>query len=806
MHINGRISTLILIFIMLFSNVSHAYPNYFETKFENDKVKTYQDVIMLSLDATAVLIDGATRYLDDDNLKATPEIIDGCTYVTLEVAEMLFNAYTENHPDKKQVDFRTETLKLMLNGRNATLNGVKQGKNDYLIYINGREYLPLRRLSKALGKSIYYDNERFILIGSNEVIDKITGTDGYMDYGKKILKSFIPTAQEGKTIYVSPTGKDSSNGSLEQPLKTITKATMKAQAGDTICIREGVYNEVINPINNGAETAPITYKAYNNEKVVITPTKEIKGFKSIAENENIVVADCEYNLGRGRNQVFYKGNALTEARFPNVNLDEYGSDVSPFFPTKGDLKLDYSEQPIVSTSTATEEDGTIVTTSISDYLTTVEKQGESWSEIVKTSYKVSSDLLNNDEVNKWQGATFVSLHGYAWSWGTAIVEKSESGSLYLDKSSIIGNWFTNKDEVINCGYLTGHKNAIDQPGEWVISDGKLYMYLPEGETCDTLTVKVKSEQLCADLRENKYIHLDGLSFIGGGITMDNSEMCIIKNCNMKYISQYDYSTHKKNNDIPEKGIAEAGEAGIYIGGKNDVVRNCTISESAGFGLSLMGIYTLVKNNRITNCGYLAGNGLSIGAKNYDNKWNNSYQNPRGGHVVKYNTVRNSGSAVFVVSSANFGYPIGDQQSVLIPCDISYNDFSNGGLSAIDIGVAYFWGAVMGRRDKPTQLHHNIIYLDIPALKQIHSLIYHDNFINSMETYKNITFYTNKEWGPHNFMGNVEVYVQSRQDYYPTAYAEVDVHDNKTLGYSIGRVSDITDAQYPDSLRFKAGVR
>ncbi|MBN2513814.1 MAG: DUF1565 domain-containing protein [Sedimentisphaerales bacterium] len=47
--------------------------------------------------------------------------------------------------------------------------------------------------------------------------------------------------------HVSVKGDDSNNGSLSQPLKTISAAALIAQPGDTITVHEGVYRERITP-------------------------------------------------------------------------------------------------------------------------------------------------------------------------------------------------------------------------------------------------------------------------------------------------------------------------------------------------------------------------------------------------------------------------------------------------------------------------------------------------------------------------------------------------------------------------------
>jgi len=67
-------------------------------------------------------------------------------------------------------------------------------------------------------------------------------------------------------IYVSKNGNDTTgNGSLSNPYATISKALTESINGDTILIREGVYEEAVRIRN-----ANITLQSYNSEQVIIS--------------------------------------------------------------------------------------------------------------------------------------------------------------------------------------------------------------------------------------------------------------------------------------------------------------------------------------------------------------------------------------------------------------------------------------------------------------------------------------------------------------------------------------------------------
>ena len=57
---------------------------------------------------------------------------------------------------------------------------------------------------------------------------------------------------EAKEIHVSIHGDDNNYGSLNYPLRTITKAASMAQPGDIVTVHAGTYREWIKPSRGGA--------------------------------------------------------------------------------------------------------------------------------------------------------------------------------------------------------------------------------------------------------------------------------------------------------------------------------------------------------------------------------------------------------------------------------------------------------------------------------------------------------------------------------------------------------------------------
>ena len=73
--------------------------------------------------------------------------------------------------------------------------------------------------------------------------------------------------------YVSTTGNDSNPGTIDQPWLTIQKAADTMVAGDTVWIREGIYNEQVFTVRSGNATdGYIVFVAYPGETPVIDGT------------------------------------------------------------------------------------------------------------------------------------------------------------------------------------------------------------------------------------------------------------------------------------------------------------------------------------------------------------------------------------------------------------------------------------------------------------------------------------------------------------------------------------------------------
>lgn len=109
------------------------------------------------------------------------------------------------------------------------------------------------------------------------------------DAAKSASAQVTITAVIGRAFYVSTTGNDSNPGTLTAPWKTIQHAANSVQAGGTVFVRGGVYNESVNISVSGSLTAgPITFENYPGENAIIDGTGLVPSTSSPQGLINIV--------------------------------------------------------------------------------------------------------------------------------------------------------------------------------------------------------------------------------------------------------------------------------------------------------------------------------------------------------------------------------------------------------------------------------------------------------------------------------------------------------------------------------------
>ena len=99
---------------------------------------------------------------------------------------------------------------------------------------------------------------------------------------------FFTTPLSAATLYVAPSGDDTAAGSIEKPLRSITRAAALAKPGDIVNVRGGTYRERVFITSRGTSEKRIVFRAVEGEQVVLDGS-------ALARDEPIVeLHDTEY--------------------------------------------------------------------------------------------------------------------------------------------------------------------------------------------------------------------------------------------------------------------------------------------------------------------------------------------------------------------------------------------------------------------------------------------------------------------------------------------------------------------------------
>jgi uncharacterized protein (TIGR03437 family) len=392
--------------------------------------------------------------------------------------------------------------------------------------------------------------------------------------------------------YVSPSGSNSSPGTLSQPFQTIQKAASVMVAGDTAFIRAGIYRETVTPANSGTQNAPITYMPYNGESVTVSGADVIPASSWTLSNGNIYKAPMSWDLGNGANQVFLDGQMMIEARWPNTSLDV--------------------SHPIVATTSG----GSFVPggTSLSTGTITVPN-------------------LPSRPAGYWNGALINIRMGAGWVWQTGTVVDSPAGNTQL--SFTFSEWSGVSDAIVpsagNPFYLWGMLGELDAPGEWFAqtSSSTLYFWPPASDSPAQHLVEAKRRQVAFNLSARSFVTVQGINIFAATISSDSSSSYLLLDG-----LTVQYSSHYSLNTGSYPCCADSG-TGITFQGTNNVLSNSTLAWSAGDGIVIDGNGHRVFNNTIRDTAYFPSGGIAIKAgfttsENVVVGWNNVYNTSRSG--------------------------------------------------------------------------------------------------------------------------------------------------------------------------------
>lgn len=742
-------------------------PTLYRVPAVSDGTSATYSTVMLDENATIIVVNGARRYVNNENILEKPYSYNGHLYLPINTLAKALGYYHEDYPEKGYALMRSETHEVVLLGGQSKVSTGLSAQTDtpyeVLVYRNGRTYGAVRYFAELAGETVGY-RDGLVVIDNRYTVEDILKYGSLNKYARAKFEPFKKSPKQGKKYYVDQNSQaENETGSEEEPFKTITQAANIANAGDTVIVKDGIYRETLAPVNNGTENSPINFVA-EGDNVVISANDVLSEGWTLHE-ENIYKTTMSWDMGATQNQIFIDDKMQTEARYPNGPELLYDTEkLDEAWTVRGDMW-----RPAGDSTT------------------------KEWSTVR------SASLFWNADDNYWDSGYYIGTFGTAYSVHTGNIIGSSKGEIYIgdEKDAHWGDG--GSYHTITFGYIVGNYKALDAKGEWIRDDdGSLYMIFPDGATPNVTPVEAKARTLTIDLKDKKFINVVGFNTIGGSARANDSEMCMLNGLDMKYITHY---LHQKDSykgyidfsksDTAKNGDTEEGKTGIYIAGTDNMVINCNIDHSAGAGIFVSGTYNYIENNILSNCGYVGSyiSGIYSASRPYD-----SITKPMGGHAIYNNTVYNNGRSCLCISSAK-----GHSHPTYLPYDVAYNDFHDGMLSTVDTGITYEYCVQMDIDGYSSALHHNYVYTTTSQKdKNPYSVgIYHDGGSHGFDTYKNQVFCEGEN------TGFTSGYAYMQQDITtPSYYRKWDNGENVHIE---GGASGLTEDYFTEERPFFAGA-
>lgn len=239
------------------------------------------------------------------------------------------------------------------------------------------------------------------------------------------------------TYYVSPTGSDSNPGTLSQPWRTIGKAANSVNAGDTVYLRGGVYQEAVFITRSGTSSASISFLVYPGET-------------SVLDGNNYTIPGIAYGplLKITGNYVFVSGLEVRYSRGMGVAITGQ-------YTTVDDINAHHNKEDGIL---VTGDNSSVTNSEVwSNCLSNVNGSSSSWSAGLSAARYPNNAVLSNNVV-----------HG---NWGQGINIYETNGTI-VEGNIAYDNWSANvyisdATNIIlrnNFVYSTGNMTSGDQVG------------------------------------------------------------------------------------------------------------------------------------------------------------------------------------------------------------------------------------------------------------------------------------------------------------------------------------------------------
>lgn len=365
---------------------------------------------------------------------------------------------------------------------------------------------------------------------------------------------------EGKSatyaIYVSPHGNDNQSGQVGAPLKTLEAAQAKSRAYDgglpiEIVLADGIYylpdTFVLDSADSGTEQAPVTYRAENEGKAILSGGSLLQLDWKRAPGLPAGVFQATTPEGLEMDQLFVDGHKQRMARYPN------------FDPAK-------KTEPY---------------------------QG------------YSPDAFSPERAKGWaapEGGYIHAMHLKRWGgYHFRITGKDKNDAVTYE-----GGWQNNRQMGMHPDYRMVENifEELDAPGEWFhdAENSTLYFYPPDTVDLKNARIEVIRLRHLIEMRGTEtspvqHITLQGFVFRHAARTFMDTKEPLLRSDWTIYRGGAVYLNGTESVQVLDSEFDQLGGNAIFVDGYNrDVlIRGCHIHHIGGSAICLIGSVDAVRN-------------------------------------------------------------------------------------------------------------------------------------------------------------------------------------------------------------------
>ena len=338
--------------------------------------------------------------------------------------------------------------------------------------------------------------------------------------------------------YVSPSGSDSNDGSLNSPYKTITKALSTLNTG-TIKLLDGIYREkvIIENKNN------IIISGDHSGNAVIDGTIKLNDFNWTETENNIFKTTIDTAIW----QLFVEDKEMVMARWPNAQ---------------------FSDKSIYSWDTWAEGDES---SSINGF--TVIDNKKSFFSGLDFSLDTAHAILNIGSFRTWNRK----------------IQYSE-GSEVIEYNNVPNNQYKDKHHYF---FVEGDLNLLDTINEWYHNPntGELWL-MTDGTNPNDLDIKGKVNTYSFEILNAGNITIENLFFFSSTVKVRSTENFILQDCNFAYPS----TSKRMVGDLGTPMATTIGISGSSNKVNNSIIRRNLFEYTDGDALRVYGNNNLIENN------------------------------------------------------------------------------------------------------------------------------------------------------------------------------------------------------------------